>query len=42
MPEPLTPFEMVGDADVGICVDGVCALPGAEVAIGESDPEEVR
>lgn len=27
MSEPVTPFQMVGDADAGICVDGVCALP---------------
>lgn len=27
MSEPLTPFEMVGDADAAVCVDGVCALP---------------
>lgn len=28
MPEqPVTVFELVGESDAGICVDGVCALP---------------
>lgn len=29
-----TPFAMVGDADAGICVDGVCAVP--------SPPQDAR
>jgi hypothetical protein len=27
MSEPITPFEMVGDIDAAVCVDGVCAFP---------------
>lgn len=39
MSEPLhTPFELVGDQDVGVCVDGVCAVPGSEP--GDSDHRE--
>ncbi len=30
MSEPVTPFEMVGDVDAGICIDGVCGLPAAD------------
>jgi hypothetical protein len=30
MPDPILPvFELVGDADAGVCVDGVCTIPGA-------------
>ncbi|MGB4136721.1 MAG: hypothetical protein WA971_09165 [Microbacterium sp.] len=25
----LTPLALVGDAEAGMCVDGVCTLPGA-------------
>ena len=29
MPEtPHTPFELVGDSEGAVCVDGVCAVPG--------------
>ncbi|VTR09365.1 Uncharacterised protein [Clostridioides difficile] len=39
MSEPLVPFEMVGDADAAVCVDGVCALPEAETDTSEPVPE---
>lgn len=25
---PASPLQLVGDAGAGVCVDGVCALPG--------------
>jgi hypothetical protein len=32
MSEPShTPFELVGDQDVGMCVDGVCEVPRSEI-----------
>lgn len=39
MSEPITPFEMVGDVDAGVCIDGVCALPGAE-STDVDDPQD--
>lgn len=29
MSESVVPFEMIGDDDAAVCVDGVCALPEA-------------
>ncbi|MCZ4553756.1 MULTISPECIES: hypothetical protein [Mycobacteriales] len=42
MSEPITPFEMVGDVDAGVCVDGVCTLPGAEVETSGTNPATDR
>jgi hypothetical protein len=39
MSEPaFTPLELIGDADAGICIDGVCAVPDAAT----SDDSESR
>ncbi len=32
------PFELVGDADAPVCVDGVCAIPGADAEASEDAP----
>lgn len=37
MSEPITPFEMVGDVDGGVCIDGVCAVPAVSED-AEADP----
>ncbi|PXW29100.1 UNVERIFIED_CONTAM: hypothetical protein DES50_110136 [Williamsia faeni] len=33
-----TPFELVGDSEGAVCVDGVCAVPGSEAG-GLNDRE---
>ena len=38
MSDPLVPFEMIGDDDAAVCVDGVCALPEA----GADAPDVVQ
>lgn len=35
MSDPVVPFEMIGDDDAAVCVDGVCAVP--EVRTDASD-----
>ncbi len=35
----VTPLLVFGDADAGLCADGVCALPPAQTAQAGPEPE---